>query len=218
MTLKAMASTVRQAVSAAVAQRLQGEARDDHAAALRSRCGDVVEAQHAVEARAELLVVADHDERRAGRLRPRRTADREKRAAGRGRAPRSARRRRSAPGAPISARAAATRCCWPTLRFAAEQPAPVRRRRGRGCPAAARASSSAEPLRSRPPPAIRRKAQRQQHVVEDRAVGQQVEHLEDDAEMLGAEAIARRIRQPRRCRCRALRGAPPTARRSRTAG
>jgi hypothetical protein len=39
--------------------------------------------------------------------------------------------------------------------------------------------------------------ERQEHVVEDRQVGQEVEHLEDDAEVLDPEAIARRRRQSR---------------------
>src|SRR5262245_29455036 len=38
-----------------------------------------------------------------------------------------------------------------------------------------------------------RKAQRQENVVEDRAVGDEVEHLENDAEVLGAESIPPRV-------------------------
>ena len=94
-------------------------------------------------------------------------------------------------GEPISARAAATRCCWPTLRLAAERP----RARWASRPSRASrraASASAVALGRGAPAALRREAQRQQHVVDHRAVGQQVEHLEDDAEVLGAEAVARR--------------------------
>ena len=91
-------------------------------------------------------------------------------------------------GAPISARAAATRCCWPTLRLAAERPRVRLALEAKARAAAARASSSADALARRPLAAPGREAQRQHHVVEDRAVGQQVEHLEDDAEVLGAEA------------------------------
>jgi hypothetical protein len=40
-------------------------------------------------------------------------------------------------------------------------------------------------------------AQRQQHVVQDRQIGQQIEHLEDDAEVLGPEAIAPHRRHAR---------------------
>ena len=120
-------------------------------------------------------------------------------------------------GPPISARAAATRCCWPTLRFAAESPSSSAASRPRLC-SSRRASSSAGPLRAARSRRSAREAQRQHHVVEDRAVGQQVEHLEDDAEVLGAEAIARRVRQPRQVGAEHLEPARRRRARSRTAG
>jgi hypothetical protein len=49
----------------------------------------------------------------------------------------------------------------------------------------------------RPRRTLPREAQGQHDVVEDRAVRQQVEHLKDDAEVLGAEVIAPGIGEPR---------------------
>ena len=43
-----------------------------------------------------------------------------------------------------------------------------------------------------PRPAFVRKAERKHHIVDHRSIGQEVEHLEDDAVMLGPEAVARR--------------------------
>ena len=63
--------------------------------------------------------------------------------------------------------------------------------------------------------ASREKLKRQQHVVDERAVGQQVEHLEDDAEVLGAEAVARGADSAPPCRCQARRPARDPAQRSR---
>ena len=40
-------------------------------------------------------------------------------------------------------------------------------------------------------PAAAREIQWQQDVVQDRPIGQEVEHLKDDAEMIGSEAVAR---------------------------
>ena len=185
-------------------------ARHDHAAALRSETAissrRSTRSKRAPSCSSWLTMMT---ERTCG-LAPRRTADRGRRAAGRDRAPRSARRRRSAPGAPMRARAAATRCCCPTLRFAAESPADAAASRPR-LSSSRRASSSADPLRDGPLATIARKAQGQHHVVEDRTIGQQVEHLEDDAEVLGAEAIARGVRQPCQVGAEHLDAARPTA-------
>ena len=40
------------------------------------------------------------------------------------------------------------------------------------------------------------KTERQHHVVDHRAVGKQIEHLEDDAQMFRPEAVARRTSKP----------------------
>lgn len=89
----------------------------------------------------------------------------------------------------MSALATATRCCWPTLRVDAE----------RRCSAASSPNLAEEPPRLLGRIAVARCAaallagedQRQQNIVDDRAIRQQVEHLKDDAEMLGAEAVER---------------------------
>ena len=107
-------------------------------------------------------------------------------------------------GAPISARAAATRCCWPTLR--------LRRRlvRDLGHAQPRQQPARLAVARPRPPAALGREAQRQQHIVQRGEVGQQVEHLEQDAEMRRPEPVARRPGAARRDRC----PAPRSARRS----
>ena len=121
-------------------------------------------------------------------------------------------------GAPISARAAATRCCWPTLRLAAVQ-----------CRSATCASMPRCPAAAAPRPRIglpalgavrrfREKLQRQHDIVDHRAIGQQIEHLEDNAVMLGAEAVARMAARACRYRCRALRRCRMPVRRCRRAG
>ena len=99
-------------------------------------------------------------------------------------------------GRPIRARAAATRCCWPTLRLEAETPSSSAASR----PRLVEQSQSFGLCRlaaSGSLPAFCCEAQRQQHVVEDRAVGQQIEHLKNDAHVLGAKLVPRRVRQLR---------------------
>ena len=54
-----------------------------------------------------------------------------------------------------------------------------------------------------PRAALRREPQGQGHVVDEPEIGHQVEHLEDDAGVLGSEPIARLRRRARRGRCRA---------------
>ncbi len=180
----------------AVAQRLHRQARNDRAGRSCGGAplgdGDLVEPQHAVEARAELLLVAHHDERRAGRLRLGEQQIEE------GELPVAVERRGRLVG-DDQLRPADQRARRGDALLLAD--AEVRGRSARklggvepeALRAGARASSSAGPLRAARSRRPRRKAQRQQHVVEDRAVGQQVEHLEDDAEVLGAEAVARRV-------------------------
>ena len=70
MTLNAMASTVSEAVTRAVEQRLQGEAEDRScrgASGRRRRCHQAARTRS--KRGAERLVVADHDERAPSRLR-----------------------------------------------------------------------------------------------------------------------------------------------------
>ena len=181
----------------AVAQRLQGEAQDDHGCRLPSlpaADGDLVEPHHLVEARGQALVVADHDQRRAGL---RRFGEQQVEEGGlavaverRGRLVGHDQLRRAdqrAGGgnallladAQVGGRAAARQ-----VRLEAEAASADARPRPRPVPWPSRACG------------VGREAQRQQHVVDDRAVGQQVEHLEDDAEVLGAEAVAGRGGQP----------------------
>ena len=93
-------------------------------------------------------------------------------------------------GAPMSARAAATRCCWPMLRSVTARAS----RSSRSSPSRAssrRASASGVPVRA-PARSRRRweKAARQGDVVDHREVGHQVEHLEHEADVVGAESIA----------------------------
>ena len=198
----------------AVAQRLQGEAQDDHAERLggglsgarRSRRGARRGRSGAPSVSSWLTMISAAPAASSSpNSRSRNAIWRLRSSAEVG----SSAMTRS--GRPISARAAATRCCWPTLRFAADAAGdvPLVEAEAGEQP---RASALRRLRAARARAACRGEAQRQQHVVDDRAVGQQVEHLEDDAEVLGAEAVALRRHRASRCRCRARRCVPASGR------
>ena len=71
------------------------------------------------------------------------------------------------------------------------------------CASSRSASARTEPPRDRPRAAPRREAARQHHVVEHRQIRHQVEVLEDVADVIAAEAVARGTRAAGSSRCRA---------------
>ena len=188
----------------AVAQRLQREAEDRSWPRLAPRRNrDLVEPHDAVEARRQPLLVADHDHasRRPPRFGEQQIEERDLTVAV---------ERRGRLVGDDQLRRADQRARGGDALLLAD--AEVRGRRRRSMTVRSRPEPQA--VGARPPRAVPSagalarscaKAQRQQDVVEERAVGQQVEHLEDDAEVLGAEAIARRVRSALPCRCRAPR-------------